>query len=369
MENPNPRVVIIAEAGVNHNGDEALALKLVDEAKLAGADIVKFQTFKADSLVNKTAEQAQYQQQNTDSQQTQYQLLKQLELPFESHARIKQYCDDNHIEYLSTAFDLPSLDFLVHTLALKRLKIPSGELTNLPFILAHALTGCDLIVSTGMATIAEVQLALSTIAYGYLARLGIVELSCHPEQQDLINAFQHTSAKSILKGKVTLLHCTTEYPAPFDEVNLNVLHTFREQFDIPVGYSDHTQGIVIPIAAVAQHAVMIEKHFTLSRQMHGPDHQASIEPDELKAMIDNIRIVETAMGSGVKEPSPSELKNRAVARKSLVAKCAIEKGEQFSEDNLTIMRPGSGLGPEQYWQVLGKTAKRSFAEGDLIILD
>ena len=369
MKQATKAVMIIAEAGVNHNGDENLAFKLVDAAKAAGADIVKFQTFKADKLVNQSAEQAEYQQQNTQSKQSQYQLLKQLELPFDSHLRIKQYCDKVGIEYLSTAFDEDSLKFLVDTMKLSRLKIPSGELTNLPFVLTHALTDCDLIVSTGMATLEEVELTLATIVYGYLVKQGKLLLKEQLSEQDFIAAYQHESAQAILEQKVTLLHCTTEYPAPFDEVNLNVLNTFREHFCVPVGYSDHTQGIVIPVAAVAQHAIMIEKHFTLDRSMPGPDHLASLEPDELKAMVTNIRTVEQALGDGIKQPSESELKNKEVARKSLVANCAIEAGETFNRNNVAIMRPGGGISPKHYWQILGKKAKHALRKGELIRLE
>ena len=357
--------LIIAEAGVNHNGDEKLAYQLVDAAILAGADIVKFQTFKADNPVTKHARQAQYQQQNTYKEQSQYQLLKELELPYESHKAIKQYCDEKGIEYLSTAFDQESLRFLVDEMQLTRLKIPSGELTNTPFVLEHARTGCDLIVSTGMATLDEIEQALGAIAYGYI----------HPVPDDKIEllslatfsqAFHSEVGQKFLRNKVTLLHCTTEYPAPFNEVNLNVLDTLRNQFDLLVGYSDHTQGIVVPIAAVAKGAKVIEKHFTLSRKLEGPDHKASIEPHELVAMVEAIRVTEQTLGSNIKQPSPSEYKNKDVARKSIVAIASIAKNETFNEHNIGIMRPGNGISPTNYWQMLGKTSDRAFERGDLI---
>lgn len=360
------RTLIIAEAGVNHNGDEQLAYQLVDAAIAAGVNIVKFQTFKAENLVTKHAQQAQYQQQNTDKQQSQYQLLKQLELPYESHKAIKRYCDQKGIEYLSTAFDQQSLRFLVDDMQLKRLKIPSGELTNSPFVLEHARTGCDLIVSTGMATLAEIEQALGVIAYGYLQYQQNTTDSETLSPIIFSQAFQSDAGQKLLMEKVTLLHCTTEYPAPFNEVNLNVLEALRREFKLAVGYSDHTQGIVVPIAAVAKGAQVIEKHFTLSRTLEGPDHKASIEPNELIAMIEAIRVTEQTLGSGVKEPSPSEFKNRDIARKSLVAIAPIALGDTFTKDNVGIMRPGNGISPTNYWQVLGKTAEKPFENGDLI---
>ncbi|XQW85822.1 N-acetylneuraminate synthase [Thalassotalea piscium] len=358
--------LIIAEAGVNHNGNIQLAYQLVDVAVEAGVDIVKFQTFKADNLVTQYAEQAQYQEHNTQKKQSQYQLLKQLELPYESHLAIKKYCDQKGIEYLSTAFDQESLDYLVDVMQLTRLKIPSGELTNTPFVLAHALTGCDLIVSTGMATLDEIEQALGAISYGYL------HSGQDPVNDDVLTpelftqAYQSDHGQKILNEKVTLLHCTTEYPAPFNEVNLNVLDTLKEKFNLIVGYSDHTQGIVVPIAAVAKGAQIIEKHFTLSRTLDGPDHKASIEPNELIAMVEAIRVTEQTLGSDVKQPTKSECKNREIARKSLVAIAPIAKNEILTKKNMGIMRPGNGISPTKYWQVLGQKAIKAFDYGDLI---
>ncbi|GAA5132110.1 N-acetylneuraminate synthase [Thalassotalea piscium] len=361
--------LIIAEAGVNHNGDEKLAYQLVDAAVAAGVDIVKFQTFKAKNLVTQHAQQAQYQQTNTNKEQSQYQLLKQLELTFESHKSVKNYCDQKGIEYLSTAFDSESLRFLVDEMQLKRLKIPSGELTNSPFILEHALTGCDLIVSTGMATLVEIRQALGVIAYGYLHSEKRIPTSQNLSAEDFSQAFASKEGQQLLLDKVVLLHCTTEYPAPFNEVNLNVLDTLDTTFKLTVGYSDHTQGIIIPIAAVAKGAQVIEKHFTLSRALEGPDHQASIEPDELIAMVEAIRVTEKALGSVIKKPSLSELKNRDIVRKSLVAIVPIAKGDVLSQENVGIMRPGNGISPTNYWRVLGKTSKKTFNSGDLIEFD
>ncbi len=368
-ENKKP-VLIIAEAGVNHNGSQELAFKLVDVAKAAGADIVKFQTFKADKLVTQHAEQAQYQKNNSanqaDKNQSQHALLKGLELSYASHLAIKEYCDKQGIEYLSTAFEEESLRFLVDVLQLKRLKIPSGELTNTPFVLAHALTGCQLIVSTGMATLDEIQEALSAIAYGYLVYKNGGDKNSTPSLEAFKQAFLSAQGQSLLKEKVVLLHCTTEYPAPFQDVNLLAMNTMREEFGLPVGYSDHTQGIVVSVAAVAQQACVIEKHFTLNREMRGPDHKASIEPNELAQMVKEIRITEQALGRSEKLPSSAEKNNMAIARKSLVATMAIKAGERLTEENISIMRPGNGISPTKYWQVLNTKAIKNFAAGDLL---
>ena len=365
--------LIIAEAGVNHNGSEKLAFELVDAAVAAGVDIVKFQTFKADNLVTTQAKQADYQIKNlaassfanpTELAQTQHQMLSELELSYQSHLAVKAYCDKVGIEYLSTAFDSESLSFLLDTMGLTRLKIPSGEITNAPFVLEHARSGCDLIVSTGMATMEEIESALGVIAFGYLNLNNQQEPSITNCQQ----AYQSKSGQELLKKKVTLLHCTTEYPAPLEEVNLNAMDTMREHFQLAIGYSDHTEGIVIPLVATAKNACVIEKHFTLDKEMPGPDHKASIEPHELAQMVQDIRKVECALGSITKAPTVSELKNKVVARKSIVANVDIAKGEQFTSDNLTIMRPGNGLSPLLYWQVINGHAIKDFKAGDLIIL-
>ena len=357
--------LIIAEAGVNHNGSEKLAFELVDAAVAAGVDIVKFQTFKADNLVTVNAKQADYQVNNTQKVQSQHQMLKELELSFDSHLAVKSYCEQQGVEYLSTAFDSQSLSFLIDTMKLTRLKIPSGEITNAPFVLEHAKSGCDLIVSTGMATIEEIELTLGVIAFGFLNK----KSRNKPSLSACKNAYQSLQGQQLLKEKVTLLHCTTEYPAPFNEVNLNAMTTLREFFKLPVGYSDHTAGIIIPIAAAAQKASVIEKHFTLSRQMEGPDHKASIEPNELTQMVKDIRTVELALGSFDKQPTASELKNKAIARKSIVARVPILKGEKLTPENLSIMRPGNGLSPVNYWQVIDTKAIKDFESGDLIELD
>ncbi|BCV48790.1 N-acetylneuraminate synthase [Shewanella algae] len=354
--------LIIAEAGVNHNGDEALAFQLVDVAHLAGADIVKFQTFKAKNLVTEQAKQADYQVANTQKQESQLAMLSRLELSYAAHHQLVKHCQSLGIEFLSTAFDSESLNFLVNDLGLKRLKLPSGELTNAPLVLEHARTGCDLIVSTGMATLAEIEMALGVIAFGYTAADNAV-----PSVLAFQQAYASEVGQKALKEKVTILHCTTEYPAPMAEINLRAMDTLGKAFDLPAGYSDHSEGIAIPIAAVARGAVLIEKHFTLDKSMEGPDHKASLEPDELAAMVKAIRQVEVALGSAVKSPTVSEVRNKAVARKSLVAKKAIRVGEAFTEDNLTVKRPGSGKSPYDYWELLNKSATNSYQVGDLIV--
>lgn len=354
-------IKIIAEAGVNHNGSTDLAYKLIDAAYAAGVDIVKFQTFKAKNLVTKNAQQADYQKQNTGVTESQFDMLNRLELDYDIHKSLVAYCDKLGIEFLSTAFDKESLDFLVDDLKLKTLKIPSGELTNAPFVLEHALTGCDLIVSTGMASLAEVEAALSVIAFGLTNTH-----NSQPSEQAFFEAYNSKAGQNALQEKVTLLHCTTEYPAPINEINLNAMQTLASAFKLTVGYSDHSAGITIPIAATALGAQLIEKHFTLDKTLQGPDHKASLEPDELTAMVQAIRDVEQALGNGIKGPQPSEIKNKPIARKSLVAAEVIKAGEVFTENNLTIKRPGDGLSPCKYWSLLGKKSQKDYDEGDLI---
>lgn len=353
--------LVIAEAGVNHNGDEKLAIKLVDAAYRAGADIVKFQTFKAKKLVTRDALQAEYQIANTKKEESQFAMLRRLELPHEAHFKLLEYCNDLGIEFLSTAFDLESLHFLVNELGLKRLKLPSGELTNAPLVLEYARTGCDLIVSTGMANLSEIETALSVIAFGYIADKG-----SQPSLEAFQEAYASEAGQSALKEKVTILHCTTEYPASVDEINLRVVDTLSQAFELPTGLSDHSEGIAIPIAAVARGAVLVEKHFTLDKNMEGPDHKASLEPRELSEMIRSIRQVELALGRGVKAPTVSEVKNKLIARKSLVAAKKILKDEEFTVENLTIKRPGSGIEPYNYWELLGTKAEKNYQEDELI---
>ncbi|MBC7002009.1 N-acetylneuraminate synthase [Photobacterium sp. BZF1] len=353
--------LVIAEAGVNHNGDEALAFELVNVAHQAGADVVKFQTFKAKNLVTEEAGLADYQKNNLQSTESQLAMLSRLELPYDTHHALVNHCQSLGIEFLSTAFDEESLTFLVDDLGLKRLKIPSGELTNAPLVLAHARSGCDLIVSTGMATLSEIEMALGVIAFGFTS-----EGRAQPSVRAFEEAYGSEAGQQALKQKVTLLHCTTEYPAPMTDINLRAMDTLASSFGLPAGYSDHSEGITIPVAAAARGAVILEKHFTLDKNLEGPDHKASLEPCELSAMVCAIRQVEQALGDGVKRPMASEIKNKAVARKSLVAAKPIEAGESFTPANLTVKRPGTGVSPYCYWEMLGQSSGKAYSKGAFI---
>ncbi|MFD0673677.1 N-acetylneuraminate synthase [Cohnella sp. GCM10027633] len=361
MNNAVRQVYIIAEAGVNHNGSLDIALQLIDAAKAAGVDAVKFQTFKADKLVSKSAPKADYQLATTEATESQYEMLKKLELSEEDHIVLDKYCRETGVQFLSTPFDLDSLDWLCDHLQLDTVKISSGDLTNATLLLAAARKRVMMILSTGMSSLGEIESAMGVLAFGYL----------HPNEEpqsesDFINAYRSEQGQQELKKHVRILHCTTEYPAPLSEVNLKAMATLHAAFQLPIGYSDHTEGIVIPIAAVAQGATVIEKHFTLDRNMPGPDHKASLEPEELKQMVQGIRQVEQALGIGLKVPSDSEMKNAAVARKSLVAAKDIEIGETFTSTNLTVKRPGTGVEPIKYWDLLGTTATRSYKKDDVI---
>jgi N-acetylneuraminate synthase len=355
-------VYVIAEAGVNHNGSIDLAYKLIDLAVEANADAVKFQTFVADSLVTKTAKKAGYQMDSGDADESQYSMLKRLELTKPQFADLQGYCHAKGIDFLSTAFDQVSLDFLCIDLKLAKLKIPSGELTNAPFVLEHARTGCDLIVSTGMADIEDIKAALSVIAFGYITKHGEAD----PNMSNFEKAYSSFEGQNLLTKKVTLLHCTTEYPTPLEDVNLLAIDSMRQLFGLEVGYSDHTQGIIVPVAAVALGATVIEKHFTLDCSMEGPDHSASLGPNDLKAMIVAIRATELALGCSEKKVTASELQNRSVIRKSIVATSAIKKGELYSSANIGIMRPGTGLSPYRYWEIIGTRANSEVEVGETI---
>lgn len=357
-------VFVIAEAGVNHNGRKNLALELIDAAVYAKADAVKFQTFKAKNIVTRNAAKAQYQKQTTNSNDSQYEMLKQLELSFETFFELKQYCENRGIEFLSTAFDSDSLVFLADDLKLARLKIPSGEITNGPLLLAHARKRCDVILSTGMATLGEIEDALGVIAFGLIC--GEKQYT-PPSRSEFKKAFVSAEGQQLLKDHVTLLHCTTEYPAPEKEVNLNVLKTMQSAFGLKVGYSDHSEGLTVPIAAAVLGAEIIEKHFTVDKQLPGPDHKASLEPEELARMVSAIRSVEVIMGSGQKTPAASEIINKKVARKSIVAVCAIKKGELFSPDNITTKRPGTGRSPMEYWDLLGTKSRKDYMPDEMVI--
>jgi N-acetylneuraminate synthase len=354
------RCFIIAEAGVNHNGDLDTAFKLVDAACEAGADAVKFQTFNTDQLVTTQADKAAYQKLRTADGQSQYAMLKQLELSEQAFVQLFEYCQSRSIQFLSTAFDFDSLAFLLKQLSLDYLKIPSGEITNGPFLLAHARTGKEIILSTGMATLADIELALRVLAFGFLEKDKI------PTEKTLLEAYVSSQGQKLLREKVILLHCTSEYPAPAETINLRVMDSLSQAFGLKSGYSDHSQGIAIAIAAAARGAKVIEKHFTLDKNLPGPDHQASLAPDELKAMVDAIRMTETALGSTVKIPQPSELETMKVARKSLVARCQIAKGEPFSATNLGFKRPGTGLSPMHYWRLLGKRSQKAYEKDEVI---
>lgn len=329
--------LIIAEAGVNHNGSLDIAKQLVDEAVDAGVDIIKFQTFKADKLVSKDAKKAEYQKQNIgDSDDSQYQMLKKLELSESDHQELVAYCHQKGIRFWSTAFDIESIDFL-HSLGLGLWKIPSGEITNYPFIKKIALLHEPVIMSTGMC-----------------------------DEDDIRNALDVLLKNGLTKDQITILHCNTQYPTPMKDVNLKAMLTIKHDFETAVGYSDHTRGIEVPIAAVALGAEVIEKHFTLDRNMAGPDHKASLEPQELKAMVQAIRNIESALGTGIKQVSESERGNISVARKSIVASTYIKKGETLTDSNLSVKRPGTGISPMLWETVVGTKATKDYQPDDQI---
>ena len=333
------KVIVIAEAGVNHNGDITKAKALIDKGAEAGVDYVKFQTFKAGNLVTKQAKRAAYQDRNTQDNDTQYEMLKKLELSQAVHQELIDYCAQKGVQFLSTGFDIESLEFLAR-LGITIAKVPSGEITNLPYLRKVATLFTEVILSTGMATITEIKDAIKVL-----------------------------TDNGVSKDKITVLHCNTEYPTPMEDVNLKAMLHIHRELGVPVGYSDHTLGIEVPIAAVALGAMVIEKHFTLDKTLPGPDHKASLEPEELKAMVIAIRNIEKAIGgSGLKEVSKSEAKNKPIVRKSIVAAKKIVKGESFTIENLTVKRPGTGISPMQWDEVIGKTAKKDFEEDDLIEL-
>ena len=328
--------LIIAEAGVNHNGSLEMAMQLIEKAAEAGVDYVKFQTFKSEKLVSRHATKAEYQKANTEVEDSQLKVLQQLELSVDDHLRLIEHCNHCGIKFLSTAFDLDSIDFL-DSLNLDLWKIPSGEITNLPYLRRIAQKGSRVIMSTGM---------------------------CEPE--DIEAALNVLTTNGTPLENITLLHCNTEYPTPWNDVNLRAMHDIANRFNVPVGYSDHTKGIEVPIAAVALGATVIEKHFTLDNNLPGPDHKASLEPQQLKAMVDAIRHIEQALGNGVKQISESERKNIAIARKSIVAATEIKEGELFTEENLTVKRPGGGISPMKWDEVIGTTASRTYLPDELI---
>jgi len=353
------KTYIIAEAGVNHNGSLDLAYQLIDVAVASKADAVKFQTFRADHLVTKAAAKAEYQKNLGPNGETQYEMLKRLELSYAYHHELKRYAESKRIDFLSTAFDPVSLDFLVNELDLAYLKIPSGELTNAPLVLAHAQSQKDLIVSTGMSSLEEIEEALGVIAFGFLG-------AENPCREAFVEAYRSTEGRMLLQAKVSLLHCTSEYPAPLAEIHLRAMDHMRENFNLRIGYSDHSEGIIVPIAAVARGASIIEKHFTVNKNLPGPDHQASIEPDQLEQMVSAIRAVEKSLGVATKRVQNSEMKNSAIVRKSLVARCAIKAGELLTEENMVVLRPAGGISPLRYWELLNKPSVLTLNEGDYI---
>jgi len=333
------KTLIIAEAGVNHNGNLELAKRLIDVAAVAGVDYVKFQTFKAKRLVSKNAKKAAYQIENTASTGSQYDMLKKLELDVANHHILVDYCNSKNIKFLSTGFDLESLD-LLNELNIDLFKVPSGEITNLPYLKKIASFGKPVILSTGMCTMQEVKAALDVM-----------------------------TNNGISKKNITILHCNTDYPTDINDVNLNAMLTIQKELDVSVGYSDHTLGIEVPIASVAMGAVCIEKHFTIDRTMEGPDHKASLEPSELNAMVNAIRNIEKAMGNGIKKPSKSEEKNIDIARKSIFLNTDLEKGEIIENNNLIAKRPGSGISPMEWEKIVGKKTTKKVVKGEMLTLN
>jgi N-acetylneuraminate synthase len=356
----SPNTFIIAEAGVNHNGSLDLAKRLIDVAKDAGADAVKFQTFKATSLVSADAPKAEYQNKTTSVVESQFEMIKKLELSEDDHQILIDYCIDKKIEFLSTPFDSESLSFLINRFNMRLVKIPSGEITNAPLLLEVALTEKPVILSTGMSTLGEIEDALGVLAFGYLKEDRLPSLHAFRE------ARYSFLGQKLLKEKVSILHCTTEYPAPLESVNLKVLDTLKQAFNLPIGFSDHTEGITVAIGAVARGATIIEKHFTTDRTLPGPDHRASLEPEELTEMISGIRAIEKAIGITQKYPQVAEVGNLSVARKSLVASKQISIGELFSAENLTCKRPGNGTSPFHYWDIVGRKAQVTFQKDEPI---
>jgi len=355
------KTLIIAEAGVNHNGDADIALELVDCAAEAGADLVKFQTFNATKLASAAAPKAAYQTRQTDAAESQLEMLQRLQLTPEAHELIISRCADRGIEFLSTPFDSDSLDLLTRRFGLTRIKLGSGELTNAPLLLDAARSGARIILSTGMGTLSEVEEALGVLAFGLIN-------DREPQtRSDFTDALHDRQAWELLRNRVTLLHCTTEYPAAAADTNLRAMDTMRAAFGLSVGYSDHTAGNAVSLAAVALGAEVLEKHFTLDRGLPGPDHAASLEPGELCALVREVRSVEVALGDGIKRPCYTELANRVVARKSLHAARNLPEGHILRPEDLTVMRPGEGLSPMALWDVAGRKINAGLAAGQQIL--
>ncbi|MBU6402082.1 MAG: N-acetylneuraminate synthase [Verrucomicrobia bacterium] len=355
------RVLIIAEAGVNHNGSPELAARLVNAAAEAGADAVKFQVFKTVNVLTRSAPKAEYQKRTTEPQESFLEMGRKLELSFETFAGLASQCRERGIGFLASPFDEESLRFLQAEIQVPKIKIASGEITNGPLLLQAARGGRPVILSTGMSNLEEIEAALAVLAFGY----------SHPRSAPSSSGFREALRSEVgrkaLEERVTLLHCTTEYPAPAEEANLRAMATLRDRFGLDVGWSDHTPGVAVAIAAAALGASVIEKHFTLDRTLAGPDHAASLEPSELRALVAAIRTVEVALGSREKRATASEVKNRSVARRSLVAARPIHRGEPFTPENLVAKRPGTGLSPMHFWELLGQTADRDYESDDLIL--
>jgi N-acetylneuraminate synthase len=355
----NMHCLVIAEAGVNHDGSPDRALEMVETAARAGADVVKFQTFKAERIASPHAPKAGYQKRGTPAGETQLEMLKRLELGGEAHRLLLDRCSQLGVEFLSTPFDLESLRLLLD-FGVSRLKLPSGEITNGPLLLEAARSGLPLIVSTGMSTLGEVEAALGALAFGCL------DATERPCPEAFARALADPEGQRLLLERVTLLHCTTEYPAPFEAVNLLAMDTLGAAFGLPVGYSDHTTGIAVALAAAARGAVAVEKHFTLDKNLPGPDHAASLDPAELQALVQGVRQVRAALGSALKIAAPCELANRSVARKSLAAARAVRSGSVLSPEDIAVVRPGTGRPPMDYWRLLGTPAPRDYQPGELL---
>ena len=355
----NNGVFIIAEAGVNHNGSLDMAYQLIDAAVSSGADAVKFQTFTAERLASKSVSKAKYQKKATSDIESQYEMLKKLELSYEDYYMLLDYANKKKIKFLSTAFDIQGLKFLVNECGVDLLKIPSGEITNGPLLLEFARYKKPIILSTGMSSLSDIEQALSVLAFGLLGEK-------IPSTLAFREAYISTEGQRLLRKYVSLLHCTSEYPTSIENVNLKAMDTMKIAFGLNIGYSDHTLGITIPIAAVARGAAIIEKHFTIDKNLPGPDHRASLEPHELSMMVKSIREVESCLGSGVKRPSKIEVENQSIIRKNLVAARKLNQGKRLETDDIDVLRSEDGISPMNYWDVVGKVIKKSINSGDPI---
>lgn len=360
MSSDRRRTTIIAEAGVNHNGSIDLALRLVELAAEAGADVVKFQTFRAESLVSKSAPKAEYQKRTTSADESQFEMLKRLELSIEEHRTLLAACAARGIEFMSSPFDPESLDFLVE-LGVETIKLGSGELTNAPLLIDAARSGRNLILSTGMATLSDIEDAMGVLAWSLRATNDSA-----PSRAAFHRAWLDPAARTAVRERVTLLHCTSEYPAPVADVNLCAMQTIRSAFDLRVGLSDHTKGLTVALAAVALGATVIEKHFTLDKTLEGPDHQASMDPEELRALVSGVRDVEAAMGTSIKVPSAAEVATAAIARKSVVAARSIAAGAEIQRADLTVKRPGTGRSPLDLFDMVGRRASRAYEPDEVV---